>query len=174
MMPLTLESFLHKRRRQRKSRRHLTHEDFAMMMRVNPAKHERILWAALRNRQCGGILFEHQVPMLGWIVDFLAPEIYLIVEVDGREHRYGRKKRGDVVRDRVLASQGFTVLRFSNDEVLYQLPQVVATIRKNAERFHNLAAAQAEVANEPRATETNIRPIQQEMVQGQTTAAGCF
>ena len=51
----------------------------------------------------------------------------MAVEVDGLSH--AGRTRSDARRDRVLVAAGYRVLRFSDAEVLSDLPSVVARIR---------------------------------------------
>lgn len=60
-----------------------------------------------------------------FIVDFLCYEAKVIVEVDGDQHL---KNQYDNRRDRWLRSQGFNVLRFSNQEVNFEIDAVMDTI----------------------------------------------
>jgi very-short-patch-repair endonuclease len=55
-------------------------------MRAEATKAENLLWQALRNRQLAGLKFKRQVPLAGYIVDFVCFEARLIVEVDGGQH----------------------------------------------------------------------------------------
>ena len=69
-------------------------------MRFNATFSEERLWEAIRGRRLG-VQFRRQVPLCGrFIVDFLAPELRLVVEVDGEYH--GRRPRADARRDEVL------------------------------------------------------------------------
>ena len=47
---------------------------------------ERRLWQHLRLKQLGDCKFRRQVPVAGYIADFLCPEMKLIVELDGGQH----------------------------------------------------------------------------------------
>ena len=47
---------------------------------------ERHLWRYLKLRQLGGFRFRRQVPIDGYVADFLCPRIKLIVELDGAGH----------------------------------------------------------------------------------------
>ena len=52
-------------------------------MRAAPTASEQRLFEALRGRRLG-VQFRRQVPLLGkYVVDFLAPEVKVVVEVDG-------------------------------------------------------------------------------------------
>jgi hypothetical protein len=50
--------------------------------------------------------------LLGYEVDFLWPEVWLNVEVDGAQHNTPPARRADAARDRTLGAAGYTVLRF--------------------------------------------------------------
>jgi very-short-patch-repair endonuclease len=101
-------------------------EGRASTMRWAPTASESTLWQALKSRQLG-VQFRRQVVVGEYIVDFLAAEVRLAVEVDGGWHR-GRE-RVDARRQRALEAAGYRVLRFEAEAVLKQLPLVVAAIR---------------------------------------------
>lgn len=83
-------------------------------MRANSTMAENILWQALRNRQLEGFKFKRQVPLDGYILDFVCFDARLIIEVDGGQHA-GRT--ADIRRDAYFRSEGFRILRFWNDDV---------------------------------------------------------
>ncbi|WP_105419404.1 endonuclease domain-containing protein [Neorhizobium sp. T25_27] len=101
------------------------HRRFARTMRSGSTKAENILWQAVRNRQIGGFKFKRQVPLDGYILDFLCFEGRLIIEVDGGQHA---GSISDQIRDAYFQSQGFRILRFWNDEVVTNLDGAVLTI----------------------------------------------
>lgn len=68
--------------------------------------------------------FRRQRPVLNYIADFMCFPLKLIVEVDGRSHDDPKVKQNDEVRQRILEEAGFTVLRFTDDEVLTDLDSV--------------------------------------------------
>lgn len=78
-------------------------------MRADATKAENLLWQALRNRQLEGLKFKRQVPLDGYVLDFVCFEARLIVEVDGGQHSGSAQ---DAERDRHFAGQGFRTLRF--------------------------------------------------------------
>ena len=55
-------------------------------MRADSTKAENVLWQALRNKQLEGLKFKRQVPLDGYILDFVCFDARLIVEVDGGQH----------------------------------------------------------------------------------------
>lgn len=98
----------------------------AHRMRVAPSEPERVLWAALRASQLG-VRFRRQVVVQGFIVDLLAPEAGLVVEVDGAHDR--TRRNADKRRDRALAAAGLQVLRLQAALVLHQPPVALQLIR---------------------------------------------
>ncbi|WP_442967471.1 endonuclease domain-containing protein [Rhizobium sp. BR 362] len=62
------------------------HRQFARAMRNDATKAENMLWQALRGRQLEGLKFKRQMPIDGYILDFVCFEARLIVEVDGAQH----------------------------------------------------------------------------------------
>ncbi len=85
------------------------------------------LWSALKARQLG-VQFRREVPLLGrFIVDFCAPSVRLVVEVDGECHAYRRAP--DARRDAALGRAGYRVLRIEAQLVTQSLSEAVALVR---------------------------------------------
>ena len=82
---------------------------------------EHALWSELRNRRLGGHKFRSQHTIWPHVADFCCVEAKLIVEVDGGQHSEGR----DAARTAALASRGFRVIRFWNNDVLQNLDGVL-------------------------------------------------
>ena len=99
----------------------------AAEMRARPTPSESRLWSCLRARKTG-VEFRRQVVIAGkFIVDFLAPAVGLIVEIDGPYH--SRRVRADESRDRKLRRLGYGVLRLEAVLVEQHLEKAVALIR---------------------------------------------
>ena len=98
----------------------------AARMRGQATESEARLWSQVRCWQLG-VQFRRQVVLGGYIVDFMAAEVRLVVEVDGGYH--ARRRGADARRRRVLERAGYRVLRFEAAQVMQQLPVVVAAIR---------------------------------------------
>ena len=86
---------------------------------------ERKLWYLLRNRRFSDAKFRRQVPLGPYVADFLSFERHVVVEVDGGQHAGAASDR---VRDDWFRSQGFTVVRFWNSDVLKNLEGVFARL----------------------------------------------
>jgi very-short-patch-repair endonuclease len=89
---------------------------------------ERKLWEQLRGNRLEGFHFRRQQVIGGYIVDFYCHAVTLIVEVDGEVHQ--DQIEYDQERDAWLSAQGFTILRFQNQEVESSLDWVLNSIRE--------------------------------------------
>jgi very-short-patch-repair endonuclease len=97
--------------------------DFAWELRnESRSKAEKYLWKAALSRNQMGVKFKRQRPILNFIVDFFAPEIKLIIEIDGSSHL--AKAEYDAYRQERLEKIGCTFLRFQEGEVLNQYDKV--------------------------------------------------
>ncbi len=86
---------------------------------------ERILWAALRNRQLEGRKFRRQATIGPFIVDFLCVEAALVIELDGGQH----DEEADRSRTAFLEARGLSVMRFWNHEVIENFDGVIEAVR---------------------------------------------
>ena len=82
------------------------------------------LWNELRAHRLMGLSFRRQVPIAGYIVDFACSAKKLIVEVDGSQHGEDDNAGKDSARTARLQQDGWTVLRFWNDDVLRDIDNV--------------------------------------------------
>lgn len=103
----------------------------ARSLRLASTDAERHLWRRLRNRQLSGFKFRRQVPLAGYVVDFLCPDAGLIIELDGGQHH--DRADSDAIRTESLARDGFRVLRFWNDDALARTEDVLAEILRHLE-----------------------------------------
>jgi len=99
----------------------------AKSMRSAPTVAENRLWYYLRAHRFLGLKFKRQRPIGNYIVDFIAREQKLIVEVDGGQHQ--QNTGYDQQRDHFLRNQGYCVLRFWNPEVMTNIGGVLEAIR---------------------------------------------
>ncbi|HEX9714865.1 MAG TPA: endonuclease domain-containing protein [Desulfurivibrionaceae bacterium] len=99
----------------------------AKTLRTNQTEAEQRLWHHLRAHRFMDLKFKRQKPIGRYIVDFICVEQHLIIEIDGGQH--AGQTEYDQRRDAWLRSQGYTVLRFWNHEVMQQLEGVLEQIR---------------------------------------------
>jgi len=98
----------------------------ARQLRIDSPLPERLLWSRLRNRQLLGLKFRRQYPIGPFITDFCCFEHRLIIEIDGASHEFSTE--ADEKRTQWLASQGYRVIRFSNDAVLENVDHVIGCL----------------------------------------------
>jgi very-short-patch-repair endonuclease len=101
-------------------------EEAARILRKNMTPAEEVLWKALQNRQIEGFKFRRQHPVGRFILDFYCPQLKLVIEVDGDIHY--QQQEYDQNRDKRLQEFGYYVLRFSNHQILFDLPNVLKKI----------------------------------------------
>ena len=97
---------------------------------------EATLWRALRLRALG-YKFRRQHPIDRFVVDFYCAQAKLCVELDGASHQEPAQKECDAARTAYLEEAGYTVIRFTNDDVRYSLRAVVDEIIKTVESIMN-------------------------------------
>jgi very-short-patch-repair endonuclease len=88
---------------------------------------EKKLWWRLRNDQLG-LSFRRQHPIGVYVVDFFAPAIGLVIELDGSQHGMEPHLAFDARRTEFLEARGLRVMRFWNNEVMSNLEGVLETI----------------------------------------------
>jgi very-short-patch-repair endonuclease len=66
-----------------------------------------------------------------YIVDFFFRQSMLIVEIDGGYHFTEEQQRKDTIRQDWLEHMGYKVLRFTNEEVLFDTDRVIENIKTN-------------------------------------------
>ncbi|MFL4968897.1 MAG: endonuclease domain-containing protein [Xanthobacteraceae bacterium] len=104
----------------------------AKNLRQTMTRAETLLWRYLKAHHVNGLGFRRQVPMRSYIADFVCHSARLIVELDGETHDFDSRMQRDQKRDAWFASQGYLVLRFTNDDVMTNLEGVVEAIRAAA------------------------------------------
>ena len=87
---------------------------------------ERLLWQHLRRRQLEGHRFRRQVPICGYIADFVCLDAKLVIELDGGQHQEHRLY--DERRDRRIEARGFRVIRFWDNQVFLESSEVLDMI----------------------------------------------
>lgn len=98
----------------------------ARELRKHMTDAERLLWSRLRRKQIHGQRFRRQHPIGPYIADFACTERRLVIELDGGQHVQAREK--DAARTRWLATRGYRVLRFWNNDVLTNIDAIVHVV----------------------------------------------
>ncbi|MEK7669281.1 MAG: endonuclease domain-containing protein [Patescibacteria group bacterium] len=96
-------------------------------LRKNQTEAEKILWQKIRNRQINNFKFHRQYSAGPYILDFFCPEIRLVIELDGEQHK--DTKEYDKERELFLKDKDINVIRFWNNEVLENIENILNIIR---------------------------------------------
>jgi very-short-patch-repair endonuclease len=104
----------------------------AKQLRQAMTRAETLLWRYLKANRIDGLGFRRQVPFRNYIADFACLSVKLVVELDGESHDFEERQTADQVRDAIFVSEGFQVLRFTNEQVMSNLEGVVEAIRQAA------------------------------------------
>ena len=106
----------------------LLHE-FAKENKQHATEAEQLLWHFIRGSQLG-FKFNRQHIIGKYIADFVCLDKKLIIEVDGAYHSQEKQQVWDEYRDDFLKSNSYKILRFTNNEVLFNMDSVLDKIRK--------------------------------------------
>ncbi len=99
---------------------------YARENRKQPTPAENALWQELRYIK-QGVKFRRQHAISFFIVDFICVATKLIVELDGEIHLTPENAEYDTGRTFTLTELGYRELRFTNQQVLTSLDEVLAT-----------------------------------------------
>ena len=100
----------------------------AKELRKNMTPAERKLW--YRYLRTFEIRVLRQRPIDHFIVDFYCPSLKLVIEVDGESHYTEESKERDRARTQQLEGYGLKVVRFTNQQVLYEFEKVCDEIQR--------------------------------------------
>ena len=101
---------------------------YSRRLRINMTDAEQLLWRHLRRKQILGVQFYRQKPIGLFIVDFYAPALNLVIELDGGQHFEPEAMKYDQQRDEYLRQQGLCVMRFDNLQVMKETESVLTVI----------------------------------------------
>jgi very-short-patch-repair endonuclease len=89
----------------------------------------------LNSKQLKRMRFRRQHPVVYFIADFYCHTAKLIIEIDGGIHLLPEQFEYDQRRDEELKKHGLTILRFTNDDVLNSLDDVIQHIEATIEEM---------------------------------------
>lgn len=110
-------------------------KELARQLRNNSTKAEIILWLKLKGKQMYGYDFHRQKPIDNYIVDFFCYELMLAIEVDGYSHQLEDVYFKDLKKENRLNEFGISVLRFTDDQVLKEMSNVIRPIEFYIEEY---------------------------------------
>jgi very-short-patch-repair endonuclease len=104
-------------------------------LRSNQTDCENILWNNIRAKRLNNIKFRRQVPIGKYIVDFINLHTKLIIELDGSQHIEEKNIEYDNIRKNFLNKNGYTIIRFFNNEIIENLDNVLNVIVEEYEKL---------------------------------------
>ena len=104
----------------------------AAQLRSKGTKSEILLWNQLKGSQMNGFRFIRQKPIGDYIVDFYCKEVGLVIELDGLSHQSNEVMDLDERKQSYLESIGLKVIRFEDEDVMRDLPNVMRVIEYTA------------------------------------------
>ena len=108
----------------------------AKHLRKNMTHAETILWMHLK-KGINGLKFRRQHPIGLYIADFFCHKAKLIIEVDGSIHSKPEIKKADEARQKALESWGYTIIRFTNEQVMKNAEEVIHIIVEKISNINN-------------------------------------
>ncbi|MHA7944682.1 DUF559 domain-containing protein [Formosa sp. 3Alg 14/1] len=93
----------------------------------NSTQAEQILWESLRAKKLNS-KFRRQHIVDEFICDFICLEKNLIIDVDGGYHNTAEQKEADSLRTQILNDLGYKVIRFTNEQVIGDIDNVLNKI----------------------------------------------
>jgi len=109
--------------------------DRARALRQSSGLAEDRVWAHLRGGKLDGHKFKRQHPIGPYYADFACDRLRLVVEIDGAVHLLDDVIERDRKRQKALEALGWTVLRFTNEQVLHTPEQLSKAVRRHAHGF---------------------------------------
>lgn len=101
---------------------------FARKLRNHSTKSEIIFWLKIKGKEFYGYDFHRQKPIDNYIIDFYCNELLLGIEIDGYSHQFLEVFNKDTKKEKRLNELGITVLRFSDEQVLKDMENVIRAL----------------------------------------------
>ena len=103
---------------------------YADYNKSHPTEAESIVWDILKSKNIDGHKFRRQHIIKDYIVDFVCLHKKIVIEIDGQYHLEGQQIVKDKSRTEDLQRDGYSVIRFTNEEVIANTSEVVRNIKK--------------------------------------------
>ena len=109
-------------------------KELAKEKREKPTSEESLMWEKLRNNQTGFHIRRQHI-IGSYIVDFACLDKLVTIEIDGGYHNSAEAKMYDEARTVFLKENGFTELRFTNEDVKKNANAVTKKISETLSRL---------------------------------------
>ena len=103
-------------------------KEYARKNRNNMTEAESAFWQVVKGGALGEKCLRQHI-IGDYIVDFLFRRSKLVVEIDGGYHGTEEQQKADATRTDWLEHMGFRVIRFTNEEVLFDIDKVIEKVK---------------------------------------------
>ncbi|RMA66429.1 endonuclease domain-containing protein [Ulvibacter antarcticus] len=110
-------------------------KELARQLRNNATKSEIKLWKFLKRDQMYGYDFHRQKPIDEFIADFFCNKLQLVIECDGYSHEIVEVYQKDLSKTKRLNELGINVLRFSDEQIMNDIDNVIRVIEDYIFKF---------------------------------------
>ncbi len=107
------------------------HKNASKLRKEMPSAEQR-LWFFIRRKQLSGLRFRRQHTIGPYVADFSCVKVKLVIELDGDQHGTNNAVSYDDKRNKFMEGNGWTVLRFWNNEVYDNIDGVLEVILDTA------------------------------------------
>ena len=103
-------------------------KEYAKSNRSNMTEAESAFWSLTKGKAFGERCIRQHI-IGDYIVDFLFRKSKLVVEIDGEYHESQEQREQDRNRTEELEKMGFHVLRFTNQQILFDTEVVINQLK---------------------------------------------
>jgi len=98
--------------------------------RKNMTEAEGLFWSLVKSNALGQRCLKQHI-IGDYIVDFLFRKSKIVVEIDGGYHFIEKQQKDDAYRTEWLESKGYRVVRFTNEQVLFETDKVISVLKES-------------------------------------------
>ena len=97
--------------------------------RKNMTKAESVFWSLVKGSALGQKCLRQHI-IGDYIVDFLFRRSKVVVEIDGGYHFTAEQQKDDAQRTEWLENKGYKIIRFTNEQVLFETDKVISVLKE--------------------------------------------
>ena len=97
--------------------------------RKNMTEAESVFWSLVKGSALGQKCLRQHI-IGDYIVDFLFRRSKVVVEIDGGYHFTAEQQKDDAQRTEWLENKGYKVIRFTNEQVLFETDKVISVLKE--------------------------------------------
>ena len=92
-------------------------------------KRKGVFWSLVKGSALGQKCLRQHI-IGDYIVDFLFRRSKVVVEIDGGYHFTAEQQKDDAQRTEWLENKGYKVIRFTNEQVLFETDKVISVLKE--------------------------------------------